>query len=94
MSSPNGCGPSGLEKILPNNIFGVSIKEACNQHDLDYQKGGSSTDRKRFDKNFLANMKGKISQKSANKLTKSLRNTIAFLYYKLVRLVGGLYFND
>jgi hypothetical protein len=54
----NGCGAkSGISKYLvPNHMWGLAVKPACNIHDWMYSEGRSEADREAADLRFLCNL--------------------------------------
>ena len=92
-SRGNGCGPSGVVgKFVPDNLIKLSIAEACTLHDMRYDQGGTSEDRKSADKEFLDAMLTVISSRKSSSLTKGIRKVKAYVYYFSVRLFGGFFF--
>lgn len=84
----NGCGPEGLiGKIVPDNLVGADISEACNIHDWMYQEG---EDKLRADLYFLANMIYLCTQKS--RLLLPARALMAVHYFLAVHYGGEEYF--
>lgn len=77
--TPNGCGPDGA--LLNKDKF---YKKACETHDLEYDFAVMS--RKDADKQFLKQM-----TKKAN--GNFFRLIQAYLYYFMVRLFGGLFYD-
>lgn len=73
------CGPKGTPKILQSKYF----KKACRLHDDDYKTG--YYDRKIVDDWFYQRML-KIAENN------KLRKAHAYLYYKLVRLFGWIFY--
>lgn len=58
----NGCGPGGWKfDIIPDTVYGLSIKEACNIHDWRYTLGTSEADKDQADKEFLSNCLALVS---------------------------------
>ena len=93
IDQPNGCGPKGwFGKLIPNHLFGLSVKSACDYHDLQYIQGGDNHQRKVADQNFLDGMLEKIKQKSDSKVISFLRRVGAYSYYLAVRFLGKYFF--
>jgi len=92
-----GCGPGGIgDWLVPDTIYGLSIKPACQIHDWYYrfQRGDSEEDRKKADKIFLTNMLQIVNERG-NFLIKKLRRRRAKTYYKAVRWLGAAaYFSE
>lgn len=78
---PNGCGPKGLQWLVPNFCF----ERACHIHDVMY--ADSRVSRKDADKEFLKYMKLSIQEQNKNKSYYLL----AYLYYFSVRTLGWLF---
>jgi len=83
LPEPNGCGPEGLQHLVPNFIF----KPACDLHDTLYY---AQIDRKASDWAFYMKMRDCI-KKERNPLKSLLFEPIALLYY-LVVAIGGRWF--
>lgn len=86
----NGCGGKGGFINPPEFLFHAS----CNQHDFYYWRGGSEEDRKQADDYFYQFMLEDVS--NAVWWKRPLYKSMAFLYYKAVRVVGKkfFYYND
>ncbi len=52
----NGCGSGWSAKLIPDKIYGVSIREACKIHDHAYEVGKTDEDKKIADNQFLLNL--------------------------------------
>ncbi|QDT94279.1 hypothetical protein [Gimesia algae] len=65
----------------PDEFGGVDLKPACHFHDWAYYLGGCSKDRKRADQQFYRNLRAC-----------DLGKFVAGIYYRRVRLFGGLAF--
>ncbi len=90
----NGCGPKGLGGwIVPNTLYGLSIKEACNIHDYMYWVGKTERDREEADRAFLNNMVRIISDQSGV-ILRPFRRYRAMTYYGFVQDIGGPAFWD
>ena len=88
----NGCGAcKGFFKFIkpPHRHFFV---DECNSHDISYNIGGTSRDRKKADKQLFFDMVYKSVDHFRDRKVTSMWwfVTIAFLYYLGVRLVGGI----
>ena len=90
----NGCGPGAWKfDFIPDFIWGVSIKFACDIHDWMYHIGGTKKDRRFADKMFLWNIEFCLLMGTKFPFT-TLGNFRAWLfYYGLVRLRGHKHFN-
>ena len=52
-----GCGPGKFgDRIVPDTVYGLSIKPACAIHDWEYSRGLTFKDKCDADENFLVNM--------------------------------------
>jgi len=74
----NGCGPKGGWVPVPEFVF----TEACNHHDFNYWIGCTKAQRKKADKQFLKEMLLEAGNSYWYK-------TLAYIYYKAVRVAGG-----
>ena len=87
-----GCGPGGFwDWFVPDRMWGLSVKEACRQHDHDYRFGNGASDehRKECDDRMKENMDIIVHAKSRSKILKSLRHIRINTYYIMVRVGGG-----
>jgi hypothetical protein len=85
----NGCGPAGAgwkSKVIPNTIYGLSVKEACKIHDWMYYFGESDYGKELADKVFLENMYTLIADGSW--WLRFLRRRRALKYYLAVKYFG------
>ena len=85
----NGCGPANSgwkSKIIPNTIYGLSVKEACYIHDWMYYFGVSDYGKELADKVFLENMYKLIADGSW--WLRFLRRRRALKYYLAVKFFG------
>lgn len=89
-----GCGPHGtLDRLVPDKILGLSIKNACKVHDFMYAFGINEEDRTEADMTFLNNMNRLIMARGG--FLCGTRKYLALLYYSAVRNFGGPWFwND
>ena len=86
-----GCGPGGIgDWFIPDTMWGLSVKEACRQHDHDYRfgAGASDADRKLCDERLRDNMHMIVEMYSTSKIFKALRHMRVNTYYYMVRLCG------
>jgi len=85
------CGPgtSWKEKLVPENIWGLSMTPACQIHDPMYKYGKTIEDKREADRVFLNNMLRLIDAGSANTFMRWLRRRAAYKYYEAVDLGGG-----
>lgn len=85
----NGCGPAGLlGKIVPEQLIGADVSEACNIHDWMYHEG---EDKQKADLFFLANMILICSR--GKKWLFPFRMWLAGKYFLAVHYGGSEYFN-
>ena len=89
----NGCGPAGmLNWLVPDTVYGLSIKAACNIHDFMYMTGVTEEHRREADRVFLNNMIRIIDAHTSNNVLKRLRYRRAKTYYAFVDNYGGPWF--
>lgn len=79
----NGCGAKGGVDYVPDTMYGLSVKEACDIHDFCYHIG---MDRWEADIMFYSNMRKLINRGS--RWLRWLRNRRAYTYFKAVRIFG------
>ena len=88
-----GCGPSGTgDMIVPDTIYGLSVKSACRIHDFMYYFGENLEDKDRADRVFLNNMIRLIKNGSKFFILRKLRLLRALTYYRAVKYFGGAAF--
>ena len=86
----NGCGTGGwLGKIVPETIYGLSVKAACNIHDYMYHVGETMADKEEADNVFLNNMIRIIDANTRYWFMRRLRYNRARVYYEAVEHFGG-----
>jgi len=86
----NGCGAKeALIDFVPDTIYGMSVRPACNPHDFGYHIGKTIEDKQREDRRMLNNTLRLIQIRSANRVMKFLRTKRAVKYYMAVDLMGG-----
>ena len=83
----NGCGGKSGWLNPPEFLFSAS----CNQHDFYYWRGGTESDRLEADKAFYEAMLSDI-QNYVVWYKRLLYKSIAYTYYKSVRLFGKKFF--
>jgi len=83
----NGCGAKNGVKV-PDTMWGLSIKEACQIHDWMYHIGTTLGDKIFADFMFLLNMIAIIAKYSKYKLVSYLRMARAIKYYFAVAFKG------
>lgn len=85
----NGCGQKGfLGRFVPNTIWFLNIKEACQIHDWDYHHGKTLEDKRKADVRFYGNMKILINNAGGYEWLKTLRRERAAGYYFAVKHLG------
>lgn len=88
----NGCGPGGWKvDLIPDTVYGLSIKEACNIHDWMYAVGRTIQDKEEADRIFLNNTLRLINRKGGilGRLLRHPRRVRAYEYYTAVKCFGG-----
>lgn len=87
----NGCGTAGWKGgLVPDKIYGLSVQEACEIHDVDYHWGETIDHKYEADRTFLNNMIRLIqAKKRAWWWTTRLRLRMARKYYWAVKYFGG-----
>lgn len=86
----NGCGASGWKvDLVPDTVWGLSIKESCRIHDWMYAAGSTLADKEEADRVFLNNMLRLIEAAGGWWPLPSLRRRRALLYYEAVQNFGG-----
>ncbi len=84
----NGCGVGGWKgKLVPDTVWGLSIREACNIHDWMYHEGETIAHKEEADRTFLNNML-RLIDRGAWWLRRARRNR-AYAYYLAVAKFGG-----
>ncbi len=91
----NGCGPGGIgDFLIPDTIYGLSVKPACKIHDWMYTIYNDEAGFKLANQVFLDNMI-RINNKSTKWwLLKLIRMRRILKYYRAVRDFGRLFFYD
>lgn len=91
----NGCGTSGWKgALVPDTIYLLDIKPACNIHDYMYAAGLTLAAKKEADRVFLNNMLRIIDAAGGCSLLRMLRRRRAKIYYEAVHHFGGPAFWD
>lgn len=88
----NGCGPGGWKvDLVPDTVYGLSIKEACNIHDWMYAVGTTLEDKKEADRVFLNNCLRLVNEQNSfwGKLLRTPRRARVYNYYLAVKAFGG-----
>lgn len=83
----NGCGALGL---VPDSIFGVDVREACNIHDWMYSQGETLEDKEEADRVLLNNMLRLIEAHSECKPTEGFLSSVIAIFkgWKCKLLLG------
>lgn len=85
-----GCGPGGVGDLLvPDKMYGLSVRPACSIHDWMYHYGIDFDDKKKADGVFLENMVRIIKKNTKWGWVKSLRLRRARIYFEAVSRYGG-----
>lgn len=88
----NGCGPGGWKvDLVPDELLGLDISEACNIHDFMYTIGTCEADKKEADETFRKNLYTLIDQSTGfiESIIKYDRMLKADAYYEAVHLFGN-----
>lgn len=84
----NGCGVGGWKgKLVPDTVWGLSIREACNIHDWMYHEGDTIKEKEEADRVFLNNMLRLVD--AGAWWLRGVRRRRAHKYYLAVRMFGG-----
>ena len=86
----NGCGARGGMPV-PKTFWGLSMVDACNVHDWDYQHGATLADKQTADRFMLFNMLIIIEAQTGWYQTalKLMRRRRAMKYYEAVTMLGS-----
>lgn len=85
----NGCGPGGWKvDLVPDSIWGLGVRAACDIHDWCYYWGESSRDKEFADRLFLNNLLSIIDANSTW-VMRIVRRHRAFKYYEAVATLGN-----
>ena len=86
----NGCGPGKFgDYLVPDTLYGLSVKAACRIHDWMYAEGETIEDKDSADRTFLNNMLRIIYHTTKWWILRKLRVHRAYMYYKAVKKFGG-----
>lgn len=85
----NGCGSGWLTKLVPNTIYGTSIREACRRHDWAYTVGKTEEDKIVGDNQFLLNLLIIIDEADKWYYPTKLARLRAMDYYSAVKDHGS-----
>jgi len=87
-----GCGPGGIGDLLvPDTVYGLSIRDACRIHDWGYRHCPDATeeDRKYNDRVFRNNALRIVQGNTKSAILRWLRFRRVQTYYRMVRIFGG-----
>ena len=87
-----GCGPGGIgDFLVPDTVYGLSIRPACQVHDHGYRHGkdASEEDRARHDRILKNNSLRIVDDHTKWWILKRLRYHRVEKYYIMVRAFGG-----
>ena len=85
-----GCGPGGFgDYLVPDKIWGLEIKPACQIHDYMYAMGYTVEEKQEADRVFMNNMLRLVDAAGGNWLILALRRSAAAKYYRAVADFGG-----
>jgi hypothetical protein len=91
----NGCGTAGWKGwLVPDTVYFLSIKAACQIHDWMYAAGTTLADKEEADRVFLNNMMRIINAAGGWGILVQARRTRAREYYEAVKYCGGPAFWD
>ena len=91
----NGCGSGGMgDFLIPDTIYGLSIKPACKIHDWMYTIYNDEAGFKLANQIFLDNMIRINNKETKYTWLKWLRRRRILKYYNAVRDFGRLFFYD
>ena len=85
-----GCGPGRFgDWLVPDTIWGLSIKKACRIHDFSWYIAETLEEKEASDRAFLNNMLRLIYAGAKWWILRKLRIRRAYKYYLAVKLLGG-----
>ncbi len=87
-----GCGPGGLgDFFVPDTVYGLSIKPACQIHDTYYRHWPDASEeaRQMIDRIFKNNMIRIVDHFTSPGLLRWLRRRRCLKYYLMVKRFGG-----
>ena len=84
----DGCGTGWNEPIVPDTIYGLSVKKACCIHDYEYLQGGYYSDFEAANERFLNNLVALIDSVQVWWYPKWLARKRAKKYYIAVEEFG------
>jgi len=91
-----GCGwGKGLgDALVPDTMYGMSVKVCCIIHDMDWRAAQALHDIHRANERFLVNLIALINGKSKSAALRVLRRYRATTYYTAVQEVGARFFRE
>jgi len=87
-----GCGPGGVgDFLVPDTIYGLSVRDACRIHDFGYRHSSVSSeeDRKKHDRILRNNCLRIVNDHTKYRILKMLRYRRVKTYYMAVRFFGS-----
>jgi len=89
-AAAGGCGPGGLgDYLVPDTMWGLSVKRACEIHDWEYKYGKTLQDKINADNNLRDNLVRLIKAQDSWGWLENLRLRRAQTYYEMVKNFGG-----
>ena len=86
----NGCGAGKLGDLLvPDTVYGLSIRPACRVHDFMYHFGADLEDKEEADRVFMNNMIRIVNAAGGFRWLRWLRLRRCRKYYFAVACLGG-----
>lgn len=85
----NGCGSRGKIDIVPDQLYGMPIKDACWPHDWDYAEGETAEEKVWADEIFRHNLRTLCLARSDNAILTRLRLLAADGYFEAVQHFGN-----
>lgn len=88
-----GCGPGKIgDRLVPDNLLGLSILWACKIHDYMWEVGCTEEDRREADRVFLNNMLRLVDSADSMWLVTVIRRRMALFYYRKVANYGSIFY--
>lgn len=85
----NGCGPKHYGHLVPDTVWGMSVRPACQIHDCEYHFGNTEQDRTDADERFGNNLALMVEHYTHNRFLKWLRLFRVETYVYQVKESGG-----
>lgn len=89
----DGCGSGWNQPLVPDTIYGLSIRPACCPHDFRYELGGTQEDKDIADRELLDNILSIINNHKKWYYPHWMARHRAMTYYDAVVRAGGSSFN-